>query len=131
MPTGRNMNIIYILGIVADKKRRLLTRFRIGISPLRIETGRYEGMPLEERICQCCESGQIENELHMFSECPIYNNIRQVLRNVLVKEQCKYALRNGENFLIECMRARERNVVLAVAEYVFEAFKLRASLLCM
>jgi len=116
---------ILFIGIVEDKKRRFLTRFRIGISPLRIETGRYEGhsMPLEKRICPCCESGQIENELHMFSECPLYNNIRQVLRNVLVKEQCKYALLNGEIFLIECMRARERNVVIAVAEYVFEAFK--------
>jgi hypothetical protein len=116
---------ILFIGIVEDKKRRFLTRFRKVISPLRIETGRYEGhiMPLDKRICPCCESCQIENELHMFSECPLYNNIRQVLRNVLVKEQCKYALLNGEIFLIECMRARGKNVVIAVAEYVFEAFK--------
>ena len=41
--------------------------------PLRIETGRYIGQPLDERLCKFCS---IENESHFLLECQHYNDIR-------------------------------------------------------
>ena len=44
-------------------------------APLRIETGRYEMIPYEERYCFNC-TNKIESEEHVLLECPLYNDIR-------------------------------------------------------
>ena len=67
-----------------------MSKFRIGICPLRIETGRYEqvsrdkrGLPEAERICKCCihASDFVENEHHFlltFPAAPAYESERKV-----------------------------------------------------
>ena len=52
-----------------------MTQFRCGTAPLRIETGWYEGIPEEERLCPMCNDG-VENELHALLECTLYNDLR-------------------------------------------------------
>ena len=54
------------LNIIANRdKCVLLTKFRIGICPLRIETGRYEiiegrkGILASERVCLVCNGSEI------------------------------------------------------------------------
>ena len=56
-------------------RRSALAKFRCGVAPLRIETGRYEMIPYEERHCFYCEK-KVENEEHVLLECPLYNDIR-------------------------------------------------------
>ncbi len=49
--------------------------FRCGVAPLRVETGRYENIPFNERSCfNCLDS--IEDEIHVLLECPLYSDIR-------------------------------------------------------
>ena len=56
-------------------QRSLLAQFRVGVLPLRVETGRfntlidpaarnYRHLRLHERICQLCNMGSIEDEYH-------------------------------------------------------------------
>ena len=58
-------------------KRVLLTKFRIGICPLRIETGRYEvmnrikGIEANLRYCLVCYTERVEDEYHFLMVCPI------------------------------------------------------------
>ena len=40
-----------------------MAKFRCGVAPLRIETGRYENIREDQRICPICKS-DIENETH-------------------------------------------------------------------
>ena len=54
----------YLIHVHDDRKHALLFKFRAGIAPLRIETGRYEstsskqkGIPVCERTCLCCKQG--------------------------------------------------------------------------
>ena len=55
--------------------RSALAKFRCGVAPLKIETGRYEGLEVEERVCfNCCSA--VENETHVLFECPIYDDLR-------------------------------------------------------
>ena len=75
----------YLLHVVDDRKRALLFKFRSGVAPLRIETGRYEasrygqkGLPVHERVCLCCASG-VEDEEHVLCVCPLYSSIRSRL----------------------------------------------------
>jgi hypothetical protein len=46
--------------------RSILAQFRCGILPLRIETGRYHGEPVKERICSLCSENNVEDKIHFF-----------------------------------------------------------------
>ena len=52
-----------------------MAKFRSGVAPLLIETGRYSNTPEAERVCFNCPN-DIENELHVLLRCPIYNDLR-------------------------------------------------------
>ncbi len=66
-----------------------IARFRMGVLPLCIESGRYElcglgskrGLPIEYRVCQCCNLKKTEDDIHFLLEC--HRSIRS--RNVLMK----------------------------------------------
>ena len=68
----------YLQHIDNRAKRVLMSKFRIGTCPLRIETGRYEsigrskGIKAEERICLCCNGTEVEDEFHFLLECDLY-----------------------------------------------------------
>ena len=66
----------YVTLNIRKNERSLLAQLRMGILPLRIETGRYVGEPLERRICRLCQSGQVENETHFLFECGLYCDLR-------------------------------------------------------
>jgi phosphorylcholine metabolism protein LicD len=57
--------------------RTAFSKFRCGVAPLRVETGRYEGLDILERKCQFSDS--IEDESHVFLDCFVYDDLRQSL----------------------------------------------------
>ena len=65
-------------------ERKIISKLRLGILPIRIETARYIRpiMPENERVCYC-NSGQIESECHVLFSCSTYNDLRHVWLNKL------------------------------------------------
>ena len=61
--------------------RSALMKFRCGVAPLRVETGRYENVPFNERYCFNCPT-MVEDEFHVLLKCPIYSHIRVELLDV-------------------------------------------------
>ena len=55
----------YVKCILGRQQRSALARFRCGTAAIRIETGRYEGLPENERICPVCEN-VVEDEYHVY-----------------------------------------------------------------
>jgi len=54
------------------RSRSVLAQLRSGfLLPLHIETGRYRGVKLEERICSFCNMGIVETESHFFLDCDL------------------------------------------------------------
>ena len=47
----------------------MLAKLREGTAELRIETGRWHGLERQERICKCCESGEVEDVEHLVMKC--------------------------------------------------------------
>ncbi len=47
--------------------------------PLNIETGRWAGTQADERVCNKCRNGNIEDEVHFLCDCPEYESCRVVL----------------------------------------------------
>ena len=49
------------------------------ILPLEIEVGRFRNIPVENRLCKCCDNNVVENEFHFVCECVRYADLRTVL----------------------------------------------------
>ena len=45
--------------------RLMMTRLRSGTNELEIESGRWIGKKIEDRVCRICNSGSVEDEPHM------------------------------------------------------------------
>jgi len=65
--------------ILPVKHRSAFSKFRLGVAPIRIETGRYEGLRLENRICPFCADITVESELHVLINCKLYSDLRDTL----------------------------------------------------
>jgi hypothetical protein len=66
------------------KNRSAYAKFRAGVAPLRIETGRYERLEVNERLCFNCSKlgiNVVEDEKHVLLQCPGYADIRQSIFN--------------------------------------------------
>ena len=51
-----------------ETRRIAATRLRLGSHRLKIETGRWSRIPVEQRLCPC---GQVQSEIHVILECPL------------------------------------------------------------
>ncbi len=71
----------YLTKTMQFKYRCSFAKFRCGVAPLRIETGRYENLQEEERICSVCTMGEVESEFHAIMRCPLYTEYRDELFN--------------------------------------------------
>ena len=61
-----------------------MTKLRLGVHILRIQTGKYENkgasIPVEEKLCLVCRRNYIENEKHFLMLLNMeYDNLRQKL----------------------------------------------------
>ena len=48
------------------------------VAPFRIETGRFERLPVEDRFCFHC-NGLVKDELHVITVCPLFQDLRDTL----------------------------------------------------
>ena len=63
--------------ILPPTHRSALSKFRCGVAPIRIETGRYEGLAEYDRLCPFCDT--VESEIHVLFYCKLYEQIRKEL----------------------------------------------------
>ena len=60
-------------------QRSVLAQFRAGILPLEVETGRYQNIELQDRLCKFCRLNEVEDEIHFICQCTFYNEARNDL----------------------------------------------------
>ena len=67
---------------------RAVAKHRLGSNNLRIENGRHSTPKLPEhlRICQCCSSNEVENEVHFLLSCNRYDAIRKSLMDDIISK---------------------------------------------
>ena len=69
----------YLSVNMSGKYKSSFSKFRCGVAPLKIETGRYEGVSIENRTCFnniCNVNNCIENEKHVLLEFAVYADLR-------------------------------------------------------
>ena len=55
----------------------MLTKMRGGTAHFQVETGRWQGVAREDRVCRECDDGVIEDVHHWMLSCPVWSNQRQ------------------------------------------------------
>ena len=111
----------YVKLNISSGERSMLCQLRMGILPLRIETGRYTNMKLNERFCQICNEGKIEDELHFVFQCKKYEQTRKDFLDKMFS-RCK----DVESFNdIEKLRWCCTDFVRQFAKYLTHIFKER------
>ena len=77
----------------ADSKT--LVKLRISSHKLRIETGRYDNIPRDERLC----SLRIEEETHFLLDCPSFSSMREMFVSKLEPKMPFLRLQSHETLL--------------------------------
>lgn len=104
-------------------QRSLLSQFRCAVLPLRIETGRFQQIDINDRICTFCDLNAIENEEHFLIECPLYTDYR----NDLYAKCCniRQDFRNMTNRQKLIFTMTEKNIIREVAKFIQKSYEKR------
>ncbi len=64
---------MYLKKPISFKVCQSCSKLRCRTAPLQIETGRYENVALNDRICQLCDCGNVEDERCFLISCIALN----------------------------------------------------------
>ena len=105
-------------------ERRIISKLRLGILPIRLETARYSRpiLPANQRICYC-NSGEVESEYYVLFTCSIYNNLREAWLNKLCIPENFRQLPNHEQLSLVL---NEPENVKHTAQYLVSLMDLRS-----
>ena len=106
-------------------ERSALAKLRCGILPIKIETGRYNHIPEEFRICELCNLNEIENERHFGCRCTLYNDYRQQLYNSVFTIYPDFVALSNEEKFIYLMTHQQ----IKLAKYTWKAFQKRTNIM--
>ena len=101
------------------KYRSVVAQLRSGILPLEIETGRWKGTELFNRVCQLCSSGCVEDEAHFLFTCDFYKEERQSFAQEFPVNLDNLSI--SEKFNISMQESN----ILAFAKYVWKIYEKR------
>ncbi len=115
----------YLSMCMTRRQRSLYAQLRLGVLPLRLETGRFKGEKEIDRICVLCKSGDIENEKHFLFKCSLYENERAMLYKK-ADEKCPDFKELNENDKIHILMTQ---LVSPTSKFVQDAFIKRRNTL--
>ena len=52
-----------------------MAKFRAGVAPIRLETGRYDNLAVNQRTCFICNES-VESERHVLFHCPLCDDLQ-------------------------------------------------------
>jgi len=111
----------YVKQYYTRDARSLLAQFRLGILPLHIETGRYANLPVENRLCNVCNSGDIEDEIHFLCKCQKYVEERKDLYDYLMSKVDGFDTFNDHEILCNVQKYHQK----ALSKFVCNAWRIR------
>ena len=119
----RNPQVYVKLNINASE-RSLLSQLRMGILPIRLETGRFNNLKIDDRVCMICNNGEIEDEIHFLFSCNKYEDIRAKFISDICRKNPELNNIDKVELLSICFRQHTRQL----AKYVYNIFEKRKEL---
>ena len=93
----------YVKIIIQRKYRSAYARFRCGVAPIKLETGRYgqNRLPVDQRLCESC--GVVEDEYHVLMDCEMYRDIRHDLFNEITTVELDFREQSIDTQFLEIL----------------------------
>ena len=124
--SGEAIPRTYLTKPLSFIQRRFMAKLRLGILPLRIESGRYERPKLvsNQRFCQQCMLGEVEDEEHFMLVCPKHRFRRDKLLSSIENLTDFNEMSNSAklNFLLN-----DNDIVKASSQYIIDSFFARVT----
>ena len=111
--------------MLSRRQRSLLAQLRLGILPLKLETGRFRRLTVEQRVCELCNSNSVEDELHFLFNCSIYEEVQRVLFTQV--EYCNVNLRQFSN--LDKFKQMMQSSIFPLCKYIDSAWNIRTNYL--
>ena len=117
----------YYLNINNFENRRALTKLRTSSHKLKIETGRWQNIERNSRLCQQCPGRFIEDEKHVTFDCTMHltdsdNTFRFIKLNTNIDLSHKATQMENLKLLFE---SKQLNALNALGKFIKMVFKLR------
>ena len=120
----------YCKMILPPAHRSAFSKFRLGVAPIRIETGRYEGLNVESRVCPFCNNNSVESELHVMFNCNVYNDLREELYAKASMINNTFVDMQDSNKCIYLFSSTDSTVIRICAKTCHNILQRRRVLLC-
>ena len=122
------------LKIVRNPAHRIsMTKLRLGVHTLRIQTGKYENkgasIPVEERLCLVCKRNCIEDEKHFLIDCTEYESLRQQLYFHISENDATFINLTDHDRTLYLLRLDNDKTSHIIAKYAHLMFKKRKQFL--
>ena len=105
-----------------------IARFRLSSHNLNIELGRHKRpyVPVEERICDKCNSGHVEDEIHCLLICTKWKNSRVKLIEVACECITGFLVLNHSAQFHKIMTSKDINLNFALGKFLYTALKINS-----
>ena len=117
----------YYLNINNFENRRALTKLRTSSHRLKIETGRWENIEKDARLCEQCTGGFIEDEKHLTFECSMHSTDRKNTFNCIkLKTNIDLSQKTTQIENLKLLfESKQISALNALAKFIKNAFNLR------
>ena len=120
----------YLYLVQNFKYRQAVTKLRISAHRLPVETGRYNNVPYNDRLCKHCDINEIGNEYHFLMSCR--NSKFISLRNIFINNLCKinrsFCLFTQQDIFRYIMAIQDKTIMNLVAKYCYDILAVFESL---
>jgi hypothetical protein len=115
----------YLIHVRNRQHRRSLCQFRTSCHKLNIERGRYHNIRVADRICPFCNQNKVEDEMHFFLECPLYDDERNTYLQKVFSECPQLRTLHKSMLFLWILTAEDRHICSETANFVHTCFSKR------
>ena len=123
--SGNSTSKTYLGKPLSHIQRKYMAKLRLGILPLRLESGRYERPQLNasNRVCKQCLLGEVENEEHFMLKCPKHSFRRNLLFSSIKNLDIFTSMNNLDKlkFLLN-----DPDIVKSSSQFIIDSFHSRS-----
>ncbi|XP_063418062.1 uncharacterized protein LOC134700624 [Mytilus trossulus] len=109
-------------------ERSSLCKIRLSAHNLAIEKGRYLGLATDERVCNVCKSGEVEDENHFLLKCEFFSNYRFNFKNKILNILPTCCSENQLN-INSCINSNSLKVLKVTSSYIHKCLMYRNEIL--
>ena len=85
---------------------------------LHVETGKYDKIPLEERIYPLCSGNKIEDETHLLLDCQRYSSMGDIFLSKIETKIDEIRKLSHENLISQLMNSNDYYVNLRLIMFI-------------